>query len=75
MFRIDNVFDNTGPPTSRDVSPVRVEVDSPSVSEVVPIVILSEDITVELAEKFNGFKVTFSKLVICPKVSIAIFFG
>ena len=59
MFRMDNVFDNTGPPTSRDVRPVIVGVVSPSVSDVVPIVISSEEITVELAEKFNGLKLTF----------------
>ena len=59
ILLIDNVFDNTGPPTSRDVRPVRVETDSPSVSDVVPIVISSDEITVELAEKFNGFRLTF----------------
>ena len=64
MFRIDNVFDNTGPPTSRDVSPARVLVLEPNVKDVVPIVKSFEDMTVEFAKKFEAFKLTFSKSVI-----------
>ena len=61
---MNNESDDTGPNTFKSVNPAIVDVVSPSVSEVVPIVKSSEDITVELAEKFNGLKLTFSKSVI-----------
>ena len=58
------VSDDIGPEIFKLVSPSRVFVVSPNVSDVVPIVILSVEIIVELAEKFKGLKLTFSKSVI-----------
>ena len=72
---MDKVFDNTGPTTSNEVRPVRVGVEPPSVSAVVPIVKSSEDMMVEFAEKLAGLKLVFSKSVICPNASIEMFLG
>jgi len=72
---MDKVLNRPGPATSRDVRPVRVSDVSPRFRFVVPMVKSFEDIIVELASKFAGLKLTFSKSVICPKVSIEIFFG
>jgi len=72
---MDRVSKRPGPPTSREVRPSIVEVDSPKVNDVVPIVKSFVEIVVEFALKLKGLKLTFSNPVICPKVSIAIFFG
>ena len=64
ILRIVAVSDEIGPKTFKSVNPTRVLVVSPNVRDVLPIVKSLVDMTVELALKFKGLKLTFSKSVI-----------
>ena len=64
ILRIVAVSDDIGPKTFKSVNPTSVDVVSPRVSDVLPIVISFVNIVDELAVKFNGLKLVFWNCVI-----------